>query len=141
MAHAVARDNALLEVKTMNIFPISKDGELAIAFELENIYISRKSIAKILKRIDGVADVHLRGHLGSSDEIRIEFKYMGRDFIVWEPYGDNSRYWVGPKNIEQAGLETTDLQAAFIQYKPPLYRALLGDLLTFRLFRLNTDRR
>jgi hypothetical protein len=24
--------------------------------------------------------------------------YRGREHIVWEPYGDNSRWWIGPED-------------------------------------------
>ena len=26
-----------------------------------------------------------------------EFEVEGMKFVVWEPYGDNSRYWIGPQ--------------------------------------------
>jgi len=26
-----------------------------------------------------------------------EFEVGGQKFIVWEPFGDNSRYWIGPE--------------------------------------------
>ena len=27
--------------------------------------------------------------------MRIEFRYRNQNYIVFEPFGDNSRYWVG----------------------------------------------
>jgi hypothetical protein len=119
----------------METFPLTKNGERAIAFEIENVYVSCRSIVYLLKQTDGVTDVHLRGSFASSEDIRIEFKYFGLDYIVWEPFGDNSRYWIGPKNREEGIADVTGLEGAFKRYQPPLYRALLGDLLTLRLFR------
>lgn len=120
----------------MEIFPVaSETGDHAVAFEIENAYVSSRTIMRLLKQEKGVTDVHLGGHFGSSNDIRIEFKYFGRDYIVWEPFGDNSRYWVGPKNTEEGVVDAGGLESVFERYKPPFHRALLGDLLTLRLFK------
>lgn len=119
----------------METFPLAKEGEGAVAFEIENAYASRRTIASLLEQAEGISDVRLRGRFGSSDDVRIEFKYLGWSYIVWEPYGDSSRYWIGPKNLEERAEGIAELQEVFKRYQPPFYRALLGDLLTLRMFR------
>lgn len=119
----------------MKTFPVAAEtDERVVAFEIDSVYVSRRTIAKLLKQIEGVADIRLGGRFGSSNDIRVEFKYLDRDYIVWEPFGDNSRYWVGPRDLRERVTHIDELQAAFGRYKPPFHRALLGDLLTLRLF-------
>jgi len=119
----------------METFPVSKEGGRQTAFQIDNVYVSRRAVARLLGKLSGVTDVHPRGRFGSSDEVRVEFKYLGRDYLVWEPFGDNSRYWIGPKNPENGAVDIAGLESAFKQYRAPFHRALLGDLLTLRLFK------
>jgi hypothetical protein len=37
----------------------------------------------------------------SQNDVRLRFSYLGDDYEVYEPFGDNSRYWIGPDG-EQA---------------------------------------
>jgi hypothetical protein len=126
----------------MKTYPIIQDGGPdPFAFEIDHVYLSRKMIARILDKIDGVTEVHLGGRFGSTDDDRIEFKCQGHDYIVMEPFGDNSRYWVGPKGGKDdvtAAANMGQIKAAFEGYKPPLPVKIFGDLasLNFRgLFR------
>ncbi|MDE3043147.1 MAG: hypothetical protein KGJ82_21615 [Nitrospirota bacterium] len=48
-----------------------------------------------------------------------------------EPFGDNSRYWIGPKGGKDdvpAAANIGKIKSAFERYKPPLSVKLLGDL-------------
>jgi hypothetical protein len=81
----------------MKTYPVIQDGSDPFAFEIDHVYLSRRTIARLLEKIEGVTEVHLGGRFGSPDDVRIEFKCQGHDFIVMEPFGGNSRYWVGPK--------------------------------------------
>lgn len=119
----------------MEIFPLAKENERAAAFEVENVYVSRKSLVEILRQAKGVTNIELRGRFSSSDDIRVEFKYHDRNYIVMEPFGDNSRYWIGPKNPRESVPDITDLENSFKRYEPPFHRAVLGDLLTLRMFK------
>jgi hypothetical protein len=95
------------------------------------LLVSRRTIARILDKIEGVTEVHLGGRFGSPDDVRIEFKCQGHDFIVMEPFGDNSRYRGGPKggkNHVAAGADIGRIKAAFEGYKPPLPVEIFGDL-------------
>lgn len=125
----------------MKIYPIlTKDGCRAFAFEVENIYISPASAARIVAAIDGVADVEARKIFSNSSDVLVEFNYCGQPYIVWEPYGDSSRYWVGPKEDSNDVGDITALEAAFKRYRPPLHRALIGYVLTLRFVTRFLDR-
>ena len=117
----------------MKIHPVlAKDGTPSSAFELENLYISPSTIARLLEGVDGVTEVQSRGTSFGSSDVRVEFKYRGQPYIVWEPYGDSSRYWIGPKDGAEAGSGSAPLEEVFKRYSPPLYRALVADVLTLR---------
>jgi len=52
------------------------------------------------------------------------------DFKVVEPYGDNSRYWIGPKDPAEEKEElVVRLSSAFEAYRPPVLLRLFGSVL------------
>jgi hypothetical protein len=119
-------------MKTYATF-LSNDGTL-IAFEIDNVYVSRRGITKLLRSSGQVTDVKLQGHFGSSNDIRVSFTYFGERFIVWEPYGDSSKYWIGPEEPDRLLADVTHLKKLFDFYRPSFLRCLIGDLLTLRIF-------
>ncbi len=121
----------------METYPLidEKKGDRPFAFEIENIYAGSRTIARLLTEVDGVTDVHLKKRFGSSDDIRVEFKYRNHDYVVLEPYGDNSRYWIGPKNPAESAGDISDVENIFKRHRPPFHRAVIGDILTLRLFK------
>ena len=116
-------------------FPAATKQTCALAFEVENAYASPRTIAHLLSGLSGVSGVNLGA--GLAKDVRVEFKYQDREYIVWEPFGDNSRYWIGPKNLEESAPSIAQLEDAFRRYQPPWYRAVWGDLLTLRFLRRN----
>lgn len=121
----------------MKTYPLidEKKGDRPFAFEIENAYVGTGTIARLLAEVDGVTDVRARKLFRGSSEIHVEFKYLNHDYIVWEPYGDNSRYWIGPKNPEESAGDIGNVENAFKRYRPPFYREVIGDILTLRLFK------
>ena len=114
---------------------IDETHEHAVAFEIETVYVSPGTIARLLAPIDGVTDVQTRRMFGQSSDIHVEFKYRSRDHVVWEPYGDSSRYWIGPKNPMECTNEIERIEKAFKDYSPPFYRRILGGILSLKLTR------
>lgn len=117
----------------MKTYPIIQDGPDPFAFEIDHVYLSRRTIARLLEKIEGVTEVHMGGRFGSPDDVRIEFKCHGHDYVVMEPFGDNSRYWIGPgggKDDVAAAANIGRIRSAFEGYKPPLAVKLLGDLVS-----------
>ena len=117
----------------MKTHPVTTtDGSRAFAFEVENAYIAPAAAASLLAEVDGVTDVRVRRLLSKSSDIHVEFRYRGKPYIVWEPFGDHSRYWIGPKDEGSGVGEISKLEAAFERYRPPLHRVLFGDLVSLR---------
>lgn len=126
----------------MKTYPkIDKKSGLTFAFGIENIYINISTAARVLAHVDGVTEVRVRRPFSKWEEIHIWFKYLSHDCVVWEPFGDNSRYLIGPMNPEEATLDVSRVENAFKQYRPSFIREALGDLLSFRAFSrlLNRD--
>ena len=125
----------------METFPIldKQKGEEPFAFEVENAYIGPRAIARLLVEVDGVTDVHAREAWSGSPDIHVEFKYLAQPYVVWEAYGDSSRYWIGPKDPAGTQASIGEVEKVFRRYRPPLYRQVLGDILSLnfitRLFR------
>jgi len=114
----------------MKTFPIeSKDGH-CFAFEIENAYIASGQIVQLLQEVEGVTDIRARKPFSSSSDIHVSFGYKGQEFVVWEPYGDSSRYWIGPKDENEHSTDVTVLQEVFAKYAPSLPKKIIGDLIT-----------
>jgi hypothetical protein len=116
----------------MRIYPLHKDGRLT-AFEIDNIYISVREVEQLLSTIVGVTELVRRQPFSRFDETHIKFKYQGVPFFVWEPFGDNSRYLIGPVETPGAIPDVRLLQAAFDNYQPSRLRKFLVGLLIFDL--------
>jgi hypothetical protein len=126
----------------MKTYPVfNNEGIRAPIFQVDNVYVGPSSAAKILESIEHVTEIQLRKAFSKSSDVHVEFKYLNRSYIVWEPYGDNSRYWIGPADMLEgmppvAALDRPDdidrLERAFKDYRPHLLRKLIGDVLTLR---------
>jgi hypothetical protein len=54
-------------------------------------------MTRALERVQGVTIVRRPRFLSwLREEVFCEFELGGARYEVWEPFGDNSRYWVGP---------------------------------------------
>lgn len=110
------------------------------AFEIESAYVTRRKIAAILGGVEEVTDIRLRKPFSKSDEVHLRFQFKGRECVVWEPFGDSSRYWIGPENVEGGEIDLYEVKAAFEQYRPSRPARVVGDLLSLNfksLFRLD----
>jgi hypothetical protein len=96
-----------------------RDGKL-LAFEFDYGYIRPRKIAKLLMSYEGTADVRSRRWFDGDDKNHLEFEFLGGIFVVSEPYGDKSRYWIGPKDPASRLPQIDDIEQLFKQYTPPL---------------------
>lgn len=71
-----------------------------LAFEVSNTWLSRRKCCIIISRIPGVEIVRKPKLLSffSGEEEFCEFKIGTHNFIVWEPFGDSNRYYIGEAN-------------------------------------------
>ena len=117
----------------MQTFPlIDPDSGIKYAFEVENAYIGPKRIARLLAGAPDVSNVKSRRLFGPNPDTHVVFNYKGSEYMVWEPYGDNSRYWIGPRDTTVKGVDITPVEQVFRNYCPPLIRRAIGNVLTLR---------
>jgi hypothetical protein len=118
-------------VKTYPI--VDKTGRL-FAFEIDLIGVPPIWIARLLREVDGVTEVRKRRPFSRSGDcdIKVEFKYLNQDFIVWEPWGDSSRYWIGPKEAADGTPDISNLERAFRRFRSPLFEAPFASLRLFK---------
>jgi hypothetical protein len=105
-----------------------------LGFEIEMEYISLAAMARVLSSVEGVTDLRRRRLFSRFDEIHIWFRYRSADCVVWEPFGDNSRYWIGQLESSPT-VDMSDLEKAFQNYDPPLIRRIIGDIVSLRVFK------
>lgn len=80
----------------MKIYPLKEKEGRVFAFEVGNF--SRRRVCHILSSIPGVKMLRTPCLLSRFREDEFcEFEISGQRFKAWEPWGDNSRYWIGPE--------------------------------------------
>lgn len=117
----------------MKVFELRRDDGGFSAFEIESVYIRPKKIAELLSCVDGVSQVGTQ-RITDDRDVRVSFRFSDVGYIVCEPFGDSSRYWIGPKNDSDQS-QTVDISPivnVFRRYKPPLVIKIIGDLLTLK---------
>jgi len=105
-----------------------------VGFEIDNVYIGLSALGRTLCSVDGVTDVRRRKPFSKWEEIHLWFRYKGTECVVWEPYGDSSRYWIGQSNSPEP-VDIAAIEEAFKHYKPPLHRQALGDISTLHFLK------
>lgn len=114
----------------MKTYPVEDGKGNEFAFEVENAYIRPRKIAELLVKIKGVTDIQLRKIFDTSPDTHVKFKYFETDFVVFEPFGDSSRYWIGPKSEKDYFLTPIEkMEKVFKEYKLPIFAKLFGDVL------------
>jgi len=127
----------------MRTYPVRSDsGAPTPIFQIDSIYMSARAIASLLSRSDHVTNVRLGRNIpGETRDVKVRFDYQGRPFMVWEPFGDNSRYWIGPADMVEGESEVPtppsidSLRRTFDQYRPFFLRAVIGNILTLSFLR------
>jgi hypothetical protein len=117
----------------MQTYPLfDKDGR-RFAFEIEHAFVGGRKIASLLRSVEGVSGVVAHRTRLSNDDVRVEFFYAGKPYVVWEPWGDSSRFWIGPKEESNDAADIQPLECVFRDYRPPVITKVLGGIgsLTF----------
>jgi hypothetical protein len=93
----------------MRTFPLMrKTGEI-FAFEIYASGLWTGSLERLLQQAPGVT--HVR-RVRDGDN-RLAFHVRGEPFVVWEPFGDNSRYWIGPQDTAVTSGNASYLESYF----------------------------
>ena len=83
----------------MKTYDIQNQQGRVCAFEIENI--GRRELCELIRSFPGVRLLREPKWLSEfREEEFCEFELNGQAFRAWEPFGDNSRYWIGPEPPE-----------------------------------------
>jgi hypothetical protein len=81
----------------MKTYPLYDEEGRLFAFEIGNTIIGRRGLCRVVEGIPGATLLRKPKFLSWFREAEFcEFSLDGERFVAEEPYGDNSRYWVGP---------------------------------------------
>ena len=113
-------------------YPILDNGGMPFAFEVEKVYLTLSKAAALLRSVEGVSDIQQRGLFRRPTDLHLRFRYRGEPFVVWEPYADSSRYWIGPDDTARSQPDIGVLQAAFDRHHPPFLLRALGYMISLK---------
>ena len=104
----------------MKIYEIrTRNNAEVYAFEIDS-GIGRRKTVTVVRSIDRVSIAEKSTGCDLSEAAFCEFSILGDDFHVFEPFGDSSRYWIGPKdNKAHPGILL--IIDAFMAYKPFMF--------------------
>ena len=81
----------------MKTYDIYDPTNRLLAFEVSNIAVGRRGVCRIIERIPGATLIRRPKALSWLREASFcEFTVDGELYEAEEPFGDNSRYWIGP---------------------------------------------
>ncbi len=100
----------------MKTYPILRADGSMLAFEITSSWVTFRPLFKILRSVDGVSNVQ-RNYF---NEDRLSFLYLSEPCVINEPWGDNSRYWVGPTEAATSTLNLTPVNQAFRAHRGAL---------------------
>ena len=66
------------------------------AVEVDMGYASVRTLAQVIGATSGVSDVRVRRPFSGSGNVRVSFRFQSADYVLMEPFGDSSEYWIGP---------------------------------------------
>ena len=95
----------------MRTYPIRDDAGVLFAFEIDAPLLGRR-LARVLAEVAGVSEVRRRRWWRGPPDVHIRFRYHDREFIVWEPFGDNSRWWIGPDEEDKDSISLAEIERA-----------------------------
>lgn len=103
----------------MKTYDLRDTQERLYAFEIPNV--GRSKLCEIVAGFPETT-IQRRPCLLSEfcEEEFCEFTFSGQAFRAWEPFGDNSRYWIGPEPVEFCK-QTISLQKLFSERPDPTF--------------------
>lgn len=116
------------EWPSMKTYPIRDETGRSFAVEVDMAYCSLRKLAKVIETIEGVTEAKICKPFSGHGDVRAQFRYQGYDFAIVEPFGDNSRYWIGPVS-ETSTVDVSPIEEQLKSYVPSLIRRLIGDFI------------
>jgi hypothetical protein len=100
----------------MKTYDLTDDEGRVFGFEVSNAFFPRSTACRVVQRIPGAKLIRGPRIFPSEDEF-CEFELEGVTFVLWEPWGDNSRYWIGPKT-GQCVPQLDRVREEFVRWQP-----------------------
>jgi hypothetical protein len=97
----------------MKVHDLKDEQGRVFAFEVPNTLLTRRGACKLVESIPGARLLSGRAELRQQEFC--SFEVQGKNFKVWEPWGDNSRYWVGPEPAQWCE-EVSIVRDAFVRH-------------------------
>jgi hypothetical protein len=98
---------------SMRTFPHIREDRTIAYFEISNAFPwSWGFMRRVLTSVQGVSDFKR----ARTNDDRFAFAYLGRNCVVHEPFGDNSRYWIGPVENEPP-IDMSPVRDAFSRFR------------------------
>jgi len=82
----------------MKVYDILDSEGRIFALEVNNTFLSRRRVVRIIDKIPNAQVVRTEKRCDEFCEFRVD----GENFVVWEPWNDSSRFWIGPKSKRYA---------------------------------------
>lgn len=98
------------------------------AVEVDMGYASVRMLARVIGATSGVSDMKVRRPFSGSGNVRASFRFQGADYVIMEPFGDSSEYWIGPAEEGGGAGDMTAIARNIEGFKPSRYRQILGGL-------------
>jgi hypothetical protein len=118
-------------------YPLKNDENgWQFGFEVDSVFLTLRRIVNLLSSVEGISNLRRRRLFDLTNQYHIEFDFSGDSFVVLEPFGDNSRYWIVPREPNRTRKDISAIEKVFIEYQPPFLVKMLGDLITLNLQRL-----
>ena len=85
-------------VYAMKTWDLHNDAGTLTGFEVENHWLSRRRASRIAQTIPGSTVLRWPRRFSWNEDAFCAFSIDGVPFLIIEPFGDNSRYWVVAEN-------------------------------------------
>lgn len=119
-------------IGTMTTYPIRNPAGVMFAVEVENAYVTPSAIGDVIRDVDGVSSVEIRKLFSRKSVTHGSFRFRGGEYMINEPFGDNSRYWIGPRKSESSDTDISMVEEKLRLFRPSRVAKALGDLVTLR---------
>lgn len=101
----------------MKVYDLKDKEGRVFAFEVGNTFLGREKLYRLVEGISGTQILKKPKFLSElREEVFCEFEINSQKFEVWEPFGDNSRYWIGPEPPHWCD-QVEIVRKAFVEYK------------------------
>jgi hypothetical protein len=100
----------------MKTYDLTYDDGHVFGFEVSNTFLPRSTACRVAQRIPG-AKLIRDPRIFPREDVFCEFELEGVTFMLWEPWGDNSRYWISPKTGEPVP-QTDRVREEFTRWHP-----------------------